>query len=156
MAAKKPDYTACGSSSHRPKRAAALKFLASRQEQERHEAEVEARGSKRRPEKDLPKEIFEPPWEGFPDAPDPLGEVQFDLLQDSSPHSILCDACNVELKVHPEVITAYEKPQRVRFICRFLTGKPCPGETEADRLYPWRGQRGRLGVAKKAKRRKRS
>jgi len=68
------------------------------------------------------------PWPGWPDTPDPLGTVPFNLLDDVSESWIQCDGCCQWFQVHKEVVTAYRKPQNMAFLCRYLTGVACKGD----------------------------
>lgn len=93
-----------------------------------------------REHKAVPRQVLEPAWDGFPNAPDPLGDIPFALLQDDSPFSLECYRCRTLLRVHKEVAFAYEGAKNIIFLCRFLTGVPCPGEKPTDKFFPW--QRG--------------
>uniref|UniRef100_A0A7S1QZT0 CW-type domain-containing protein n=1 Tax=Alexandrium catenella TaxID=2925 RepID=A0A7S1QZT0_ALECA len=68
------------------------------------------------------------PWPGWPEAPDPLGDVPFPLLDCASASWIQCDGCSQWIQVHVEVVTAYRKPQNLAFLCRYLTGVACAGD----------------------------
>lgn len=90
--------------------------------------------------KGVPRQVFEPAWVGFPNTPDPLGEIPFALLQEDSAFSLECHRCRRVLRVHEEVAFAYEGAKNIIFLCRFLTGSPCPEEKPGDKFFPW--QRG--------------
>eukprot|EP00930_Biecheleria_cincta_P009121 TRINITY_DN110776_c0_g1_i1.p1 TRINITY_DN110776_c0_g1~~TRINITY_DN110776_c0_g1_i1.p1 ORF type:complete len:269 (+),score=35.29 TRINITY_DN110776_c0_g1_i1:76-882(+) len=91
----------------------------------------------RREHKVVPRQVLEPAWDGFPNTPDPLGEIPFDLLQEDSVYSLECYRCRTVLRVHEEVAFAYEGAKNIMFLCRFLTGNPCLGEKPADKFFPW-------------------
>lgn len=87
--------------------------------------------------KAVPRQVLEPAWDGFPNTPDPLGDIPFALLQDDSPFSLQCHRCRRVLRVHEEAAFAYEGAKNIMFLCRFLTGVPCPGEKPTDKFFPW-------------------
>lgn len=91
-----------------------------------------------REHKTVPHQVHEPVWDGFPNAPDPLGKVPFALQQEDSAFSVECHRCRAVLRVHEEVAFAYEGAKNQIFLCRFLTGSPCPGEKQADKFFPWK------------------
>mmetsp|Transcript_43739 Transcript_43739/g.103314 ORF Transcript_43739/g.103314 Transcript_43739/m.103314 type:complete len:200 (+) Transcript_43739:51-650(+) len=60
-------------------------------------------------------------------GPDPLGDVEFELLQAGSGMWLECSQCTQRLEVNQEVASVYKHTENVKFMCHFLTGVQCPG-----------------------------
>jgi len=67
--------------------------------------------------------------------PDPLGEIPFNLLDNSSKLWLICDGCSTPLQVHPDVHHIYCDVQNLAFFCRYLTGVPCSREPSSWDRY---------------------
>merc|ERR1711879_151317 len=79
---------------------------------------------------------------------DPFGSIPFPLLsQDAGAPQIRCEGCQKWLRVHEEVMTAYEHAQKLPFLCSYLLGEPCRSGMRQDSFaFPRRKRKLRLNV----------